>query len=181
MLPLNFPGMRISVHECIPTLRFAGMGDWSEPLTVSWEQLEAESPEVAAFGQARIDGKVAYLATVCDDFPRVHPVTPIIGNGRCFIFAEPDSLKVRDLLANPRYSLHCGMSDSSGSSGEFRIRGTAIAIDDDVIRAEAEAVCSFRPSVRSRLFELTVAEAVSTSWRRGRPDRRRWSTQGEVA
>lgn len=143
-------------------------------LAESWKLLEDESVEIAAFGKARLDGKVAYLATVYDGWPRLHPVTPVIGTGRCLIFAEPDSSKVRDLREDGRYSLHCGMSDSSGSSGEFKIQGRAFEIADAAIRAEAEAVCSFRPSVRSLLFELRLHEAVAISWRGGRPDRRRW-------
>lgn len=148
----------------------------------SWKTLETDSAEIAAFGKARIDGKVAYLATLRNGWPRVDPVTPIVGHGRCFIFVEPESSKVRDLLDNGRFSLHCGMSDSSGSSGEFKIVGEVCEIVDAGIRAEAEAVCSFRPSTRSRLFELMITEAVSTSWRRGHADRRRWTAaQGAVA
>ena len=143
-------------------------------LAASWKLLEEQAAEIAGFGMARIDGKVAYLATIQDAWPRVHPVTPIIGNGRCFVFAGPDSSKVRHLRDNGRYSLHCGMSDSSGSSGEFKIVGKAVAISDASIREDAESVCSFRPSSRSLLFELQLEEAVATSYRGGRADRRRW-------
>ena len=46
----------------------------------SWLELEAAAPEIAAFGAQRLDGKLAYLATVREDAkPRLHPVTPIIG------------------------------------------------------------------------------------------------------
>lgn len=141
----------------------------------SWQKLEEESLQLAAFGKARLDGKVSYLATVQDSgWPRVHPVTPIIGNGKCFIFAEPDSSKVRDLKSNGRIALHCGMTDSSGSSGEFKITGRAVLVKDDEIRAGAESICSYRPSASYLLFELLLDEVVSTSWRGGRPDRRRW-------
>ena len=147
-------------------------------LAESWQRLEHEALQLAAFGKARLDGKVAYLATVQDNgSPRVHPVTPIIGNGRCFIFAEPGSSKVRDLAANGRYALHCGMTDSSGSSGEFRMMGEAVEITDAGVREVAESICSFRPSGRYRLYELLVDEVASTSYRGGRPDRTRWTAQ----
>lgn len=145
----------------------------------SWRHLETESPEIAVFGKSRIDGKVSYLATIKENgWPRVYPVTPIVGEGACFIFAEPDSPKVRDLCANGRYSLHCGMTDSSGSSGEFKITGTASMVTDAGIRAAVEAGCSFRPSAKYVLFELQLAEAVATAWRGGRPDRKRWTAKG---
>ena len=141
----------------------------------SWQKLEQEALQLAAFGKARLDGKVAYLATVQDSgWPRVHPVTPIIGDGKCFIFAEPESSKVRDLRGNGRYALHCGMTDSSGSSGEFKMVGMAVEVSDTATREAAEAVCSFRPSASYLLFELTIAEVASTAYRGGRPDRRRW-------
>lgn len=42
-----------------------------------WQSLEHNHPELAAFGAARLNGNVAYLATVYNDgAPRVHPVTP---------------------------------------------------------------------------------------------------------
>ena len=142
----------------------------------SWQKLEQEALQLAAFGKARLDGKVAYLATVQDNgWPRVHPVTPIIGDGKCFIFVEPESSKVRDLRGNGRYALHCGMTDSSGSSGEFKMVGTALEVGDASTREAAEAVCSFRPSASYLLFELQIAEVASTAYRGGRPDRRKWS------
>jgi hypothetical protein len=142
----------------------------------SWSRLAEEAGDLAQFGKSRLDGKVAYLATVNDEgIPRVHPVTPIIGDDRCYIFVEPDSSKLRDLLANGRYSLHCGMSDSSGSSGEFKMSGGAVLMEDEAVRAQAEAICSYRPSGRYQLFELQLSEVVSTIYRGGRPDRNRWS------
>lgn len=142
----------------------------------TWKKLEEAAGELADFGRIRLDGKVAYLATVSDSgWPRIHPVTPIIGDGMCFIFAEPDSSKVRDLKANGRFALHCGMTDSSGSSGEFKVSGLVREITDPAVRTSAEAVCSFRPSGRYLLFELMPVEVVSTSWRGGRPDRQRWA------
>lgn len=144
-------------------------------LEESWQTLEQEALELAAFGKARLDGKVAYLATIQDNgWPRVHPVTPMIGEGKCFVFAEPDSSKVRDLRANGRFALHCGMTDSSGSSGEFKMVGTAIEVTDEGTRMLAESICSYRPSASYLLFELRPTEVASISYRGGRPDRRRW-------
>ena len=142
---------------------------------VHWGQLEREDVRLAAFGQDRLDGKVAYLATMRrDGRPRAHPVTPIIGEGRMFIFLEPSSPRTRDLIENPDFCLHCAMSDSSGSSGEFQTTGVAVKCEDEKVRALAEAVCNFRPSVRSILFELCITDALSTEYPGGQPKRRRW-------
>ena len=142
----------------------------------SWNELSATAPELAAFGQERLDGKVAYLATVKPTGePRAYPITPIIGAGRCFVFTEPRSPKSRDLRENGLFCLHCALSDTSGSSGEFQMSGVARQIEDAEVRAEAEGVSSYKPSSRYLLFELTVQEVVSTAYRGGRPERRRWS------
>ena len=144
--------------------------------SVSWHVLAEEAPDIAAFGVARIDGKVAYLATVnTSGEPRIHPVTPIVGFGRCIIFAEPESSKLRHFSENTHYSLHCSMSDSSGSSGEFRIYGEVTEIVEPSLREQLESACSFLPSARSKLFELLVSGAMTTNYRSGRPSHRRWT------
>ena len=149
---------------------------------VSWGELEREDVALAAFGQERLDGKVAYLATIRrDGRPRAHPVTPVIGEGRMFIFLEPSSPRTRDLIENGDFCLHCAMSDSSGSSGEFQVIGVAARVDEPSVREIAESVSSFRPSVRSLLFELFVSEALSTAYPGGQPKRRRWQVSAAVA
>ena len=46
----------------------------------SWKEFAQQAPELAAFGEARFRNGVAYLGTLrADGSPRVHPVTPIIG------------------------------------------------------------------------------------------------------
>jgi len=46
----------------------------------SWKEFAQQAPEFAAFGLARFQSGVAYLGTLrADGSPRVHPVTPIIG------------------------------------------------------------------------------------------------------
>ncbi len=144
-------------------------------MTESWGEFESAEAEMAAFGRDRIDGKVAYLATVRrDGSPRAHPVTPIIGEGYCFLFVEPTSRKLHDLKNNGLYCLHCSMSDSSGSSGEFQISGVAERIYDVQLRTQAENVCSFRPAERDVLFELKIAEVLSVFYKGGRADRHIW-------
>src|SRR5262245_12386902 len=99
---------------------------------MSWQALETAQPALAAFGAERLLGSgVAYLATVrADGSPRVHPVTPIIGQGRLFLFMEPTSPKGKDLRRDPRYAMHCSVSDSSGGSGEFYVSGQARFVED---------------------------------------------------
>ena len=143
--------------------------------SVSWDELEREMPELAEFGKNRLDGKVAYLATVKKTGePQANPVTPVIGEGHCFVFVAPGSPKAVDLKGNGFYCLHCSMSDSSGSSGEFQMNGQAREIDSPAIRTLAESVSSYRPSSSYLLFELQLSKVLSTSYRGGRPIRHKW-------
>jgi hypothetical protein len=105
----------------------------------SWAEFAEAAPELAAFGAERFrQAEVAYLATVRGDgSPRVHPVTPILGGGRLFLFMEPASPKDTTcvVIRVTRYSL---VTDQDGSPGEF-IRGRARPVNHAATRAIGEA------------------------------------------
>ena len=146
---------------------------------VAWREFAKAEPELASFGAQRFaDAQVAYLATIREDgSPRVHPVTPIIGRARLFLFMEPASPKGHDLRRDNRYSLHSLVTDQHGTGGEFTIRGRATQVSDPEARQIAAGAASYEPAERYVLFELDVDEAASTSYDDGRPVRRRWSVR----
>jgi len=63
-------------------------------------------------------------------------VTPIVSPAGLYVFMEPTSPKGRDLRERRRYAIHNGVSDSSGTGGEFYLSGEGVRIDDASIRAE---------------------------------------------
>ncbi|MCI0708603.1 MAG: pyridoxamine 5'-phosphate oxidase [Chloroflexi bacterium] len=140
----------------------------------TWYEFSQQAPELAAFGKARLQGRVSYLGTIrSDGSPRVHPVTPIVGE-ELFVFMEPDSPKGKDLLRDRRYSLHCGVEDSSGGGGEFYVRGHAIFVDDTLMREQAIQVASYTPQERYILFTLSVEFAFLNTYVDGEPTPLRW-------
>lgn len=142
---------------------------------MSWKNLEEQQPELAAFGAKRLNGKVAYLATSRKDgSPRVHPMTPIIGQGRFFVFMEPTSPKGHDLQRDGRYAIHCAVSDTSGESGEFTITGHAHLVTEPDVHSLAISLASYSPNERYSLFEFDVASAASTTYPNGGPKRQMW-------
>ena len=142
---------------------------------MSWKILETQAPEIAAFGKARLNDKVAYLATIRKDgSPRVHPFTPIIGAGHFFAFMEPTSPKGHDIQRDGRFAIHCSVTDTSGDSGEFIITGKAKLIEDADMRALATKLSSYAPAERYILFEFAIESAVSTEYKDGQPLRKRW-------
>ncbi|MBV9792045.1 MAG: pyridoxamine 5'-phosphate oxidase family protein [Chloroflexi bacterium] len=143
---------------------------------MSWNKLETADPELAAFGVERlVSSGVAYLATIRPDgAPRVHPVTPIVGQGRLFLFMEPTSPKGHDLQRDARYAMHCSVENSGGGGGEFFISGHAQLVEDPALRQIATKASSFTPAERYILFELDLEQASSTSYEGDNTVRKRW-------
>ena len=142
---------------------------------MSWKNLEDAASELATFGLKRFEIGVAYLATVGrDGAPRVHPVTPIIGQGHLFLFMEPTSPKGHDLRRDRRFALHSAVSDPNGKSGEFFITGNAELVDDPTKRSLASQLASYTPEDRYILFELSIESAASTLYQDGKPVRQSW-------
>lgn len=141
----------------------------------SWKTFAEQAPELAAFGQKRFSSGVAYLGTIrTDGGPRVHPVTPIIGE-QLYLFMEPTSPKGRDLQRDSRYSLHCAVEDSGGGEGEFYVRGHATLTNDPTVRELAVQAASYKPADRYILFVLTVEFAFKNTYDDSGSHPVRWS------
>lgn len=148
-----------------------------------WADFAAEAPHLAAFGQRRLERRIAYLATIrADGSPRVHPVSPFIGGGCLAIYMEPTSLKAADLRRDARYALHCGVEDNEGGHGEFYVTGLAQEIADAGRRAEAvrwAAAAGYEPADRHVFFELKLGYVLGTTYDEG-PKRQRWRAGAAV-
>lgn len=144
----------------------------------TWTEFSQQAPEFAAFGAQCLGGNgVAYLATLRPDGgPRVHPVTPIIGE-ELFLFMEPTSPKGGDLQRDPRYSLHCTVEDSNGGEGEFYVRGTARLTQDAALRAQAVQAATYDPAERYILFVLGVDFAFMNVYADGKSNPQRWQAK----
>jgi hypothetical protein len=145
---------------------------------MTWSEFLAAAPELAAYGELRLEHRIAYLATIRPDgSPRVHPVTPFIVQGRLFLYMEPTSPKRRDLNRDSRYAMHAAVEDNSGGAGEFLARGRAIEVGDTETRArafEGARAIGYNPQDRYVLFELRISEAMATIYQDGDPKRTRW-------
>jgi hypothetical protein len=140
----------------------------------SWAEFKQQAPELASFGETRFRSGVAYLGTLrVDGSPRVHPVTPIIGD-QLFLFMEPTSPKCKDLQRDARFTLHCSVADSSGGDGEFYVRGRAIMTEDPILRAQAVQASTYIPEDRYIVFVLTIEFAFMNIYVNGDPSPRRW-------
>jgi hypothetical protein len=143
----------------------------------SWKEFAQQAPEFAEFGKSRFQSRVAYLGTVrADGGPRVHPVTPIVGD-QLFLFMESTSPKGKDLQRDPRYTLHCSVEDWSGGNGEFYVRGEGRFTDDPVMREQAVAASPYAPQDRYIVFVFSIEFAFMNRYIDGKPNPQRWQAR----
>ncbi len=142
----------------------------------SWTEFARQAPELAEFGKVRFQSGVAYLGTLrTDGGPRVHPVTPILSE-QLFLFMEPTSPKGKDLLRDPRYTLHCSVEDSNGGGGEFYVRGRAALASDPLLREQAVRASPYAPQASYILFTLAIEFAFMNTYVGGKPNGLRWQS-----
>ena len=147
---------------------------------MSWKIFEEDCPELANPGFEILNRKIAYLATIKKDgSPRLHPVTPFIGEGMLFIFTEPSSPKIRDLRRDGRYALHCAVS-REGPLVEFLVMGAVAIIDDPDVRLQAIRIAN-SPVVSDGyvLFEFHIDRVLLVEYdQHGKSAPCRWKKAG---
>jgi hypothetical protein len=128
---------------------------------VTWADLNAAAPDIAAVGRSLIyrgDAGEALLATVRgDEPPRIHPINVEIVDDRLYAFIGK-SPKQRDLRTDGRYALQT--HQDPGVPREFMVRGRASLVDAADIRSAVAAQWSFEPDDTYDLFELSIESAL---------------------
>jgi Pyridoxamine 5'-phosphate oxidase len=144
----------------------------------TWQDFATAAPELAEFAFERLNRRPAYLATLqADGAPRVHPISPFVGQGHLFVYMQPTSPKARDLVRDSRYSLHCAVEDHDGGAGELAVSGRARLVPDPDERALVFAAArslGHSPQERYVVFELEVERVLTTTYAAGKTVRRRW-------
>ena len=130
-----------------------------------WGEFAAAEPEMATAIRRRLEiGKHHYLATRREDgSPRI--------SGQEFYFTEDGrdcwfgcmarSRKVRDLLGDPRFALHGRSEDPPEWSGDAKIAGNAIRVEDDAERQRLLQSVG-HPGGDCEVFLVELTEAVLT-------------------
>lgn len=139
---------------------------------LTWQQLEAEQPELAEAARALLYqfGPVGLglLATVrADGGPRVHPMCPMVTPTGLLAFIEPGP-KRADLHRDGRYALHC--FPPAGNEDAVHLTGVARPLAGDEHRAPAaeqwlaeRSLTEAPPGLAAdELFELRVETLLLT-------------------
>jgi len=146
----------------------------------TWAQFLAEAPDLASFGKARLEGRIAYLATIRPGgAPRLHPISPIFTANGLFVYMSENSPKASDLRRDPRYAVHCSVEDHSGGQGEFVIHGHALETNGE-LREEVfrqARIMGRNPRESFVLFEFRVLEAAATIYDEHGPKRTFWKEE----
>ena len=141
-------------------------------MTATWQQFAAQSPELAALGEAQFARTgLALVGTLRrDGWPRISPVEPFIAHGQLYLGMIWRSVKALDLLRDPRCVVHSTVSNRDGSEGEFKLYGRAVDITDrEERRRFADAVFAaigFRPEEpKFHCFAIAVESVVFSQLR----------------
>jgi hypothetical protein len=134
---------------------------------VAWKEFAAAAPELAETGRALLQQfgpGLAFLATVrSDGAPRLHPVCPVLSDGRLYVLITAGSPKRQDLSRDGRYALQSFPQPKPGSD-EFYIAGAAVLIEDASSRAAIFAHAKHMADPSEIAFELWIERVMHTRW-----------------
>jgi hypothetical protein len=137
-----------------------------------WHDIEFAQPTLAAkLHDAILVPGVTLIGTVRKDgTPRISPIEPLVLDGDLQLSMMHGSRKANDLVRDPRILVHSIVTNRDGEDGETKLRGTAIAMDDNALHQRyAEAVArdlGWQPEVgHFHLFRIDIA-TVDVLWYR---------------
>jgi hypothetical protein len=156
----------------------------------SWEGFTAVAPRIAEIFTRRhaAAGRLCMLGTLRPDgFPRISPMEPSLFEGQLWIGGMPGTAKFRDLIRDPRFSLHTATVDTHVAEGDAKVWGVVEDVQDGALHQRyAEALFAETGfDLRGRTFDhffraaLIGASAVEVSgghldvtvWRAGTTER----------
>jgi hypothetical protein len=107
---------------------------------MNWASFQSAAPDLAAEAEALFERTgVLLLGTLRQDgSPRISPVEPLFAGGELYLGMMPRTLKVRDLLRDPRCTVHNALSDRMAAEGECKLHGRARHVLD---AAERKLYC----------------------------------------
>jgi len=129
-----------------------------------WRDFTASDPEFARLAETRVvdDGLVAVGTLRRNGWPRISPVEPLFVDGDLYLGMMWQSKKALDLQADPRCVVHSTVHDKSGTQGDVKIYGRAVAVEDAEEREQyctaLEAHIGWRPDGDFHLFAVEVTE-----------------------
>jgi Pyridoxamine 5'-phosphate oxidase len=129
----------------------------------SWAEIESAEPELAADAKGLMDQRVhKTLATIRPDgSPRVSGMEARFIDGELAFGSMPNSPKVRDLAADPRFALHSGSHEPDIWVGDAKFAGTVIEVTDAEIKQAYKDAAGTAPPGDYHLYRTDITEVVT--------------------
>lgn len=163
------------------------MASYVASMPVTFADLEAAAPDLAAFARQRIEQTgLSFVATIrSDGWPRNSGWEVFLVDGRLYVGSMLQAVKVKDLLRDPRCCVITPLADKDDMSGEAKLfcTGREVVSPDEweAVRASFAAHRGFDPLGdigNAHLFEMQISgaawtrvqdgeELVTTSWSEG--------------
>jgi hypothetical protein len=101
-------------------------------MTVTFAELEAAAPSIAAFARKKIEqtGLSLVGTTRRDGWPRISGWELWICDGRVYVGSMPNAVKVRDLRRDPRCCIFTPLADKDDLEGEAKLFCVAREVED---------------------------------------------------
>jgi hypothetical protein len=138
---------------------------------VRWDDFEHSEPRLGQLGRAMLgEPGVVLVGTIrADGSPRLSPVEPLFWVGQLWLSMGWQTRKVKDLEHDPRILVHSIVTSREGTSGEYKLRGRAVAETDRQVHAGfADAVVThvgWQPEPgRFHLFRVDIEEVAFIRW-----------------
>jgi hypothetical protein len=146
-----------------------------------WDEFTVSCPDLGTLAGERFGrDQVVMLGTIrADGRPRLSPCELDFAAGRVLFGMMWRSPKARDLLRDPRLTVHSVPSDKANEGGDVKLYGAAVDEQDPELRAEycrvIQARIDWQPTEPYHLFSLDVTEAAFVRFTAEFQDIWRWS------
>jgi len=128
----------------------------------TWAEFEQAMPDMATHGRrlVHIHGiGLGYLATIRrDGGPRLHPMCPLLVDGRLWTLIGPHGPKCADLRRDGRYAMHA--LSPKDVDDEFVVMGRAIESSDPERWQAVAGAAKWPVDPDEVLFELDIERAM---------------------
>jgi hypothetical protein len=159
---------------------------------MNWQEFATVAPDLAALGARRFEQTgLALVGTLRKDgWARISPVEPFIVEGELLLGMMWKSQKARDVLRDPRVTVHSTTANRLGTEGDFKLYGRGLPVTNPTLRRSfedaVESKIDWRPKEPYHLFAVHVVSAAFLIFGKERyglrwtPERgvERWAIQG---
>jgi hypothetical protein len=153
---------------------------------VNWAEFASAAPELAELGEERLRSReLCMVGTIRrNGWPRISPVEPDFVGDDLMLGMMWRSPKALDLLRDPRLVVHSTLNDRHDLSGDFKLYGRVVAVEDDerlaAYRATTRARIDWEPEGPFHLFAVDIDSAGFVTFASDHRFGLAWQAGGEL-